>query len=471
MWGHPRGLFVLFFAEMWERFSFYGMKTLLVLYMVKALLYEDHFASGVFGAYGGFAYAIPLIGGMLADRFLGYRRAIVTGGVLMAIGHFCMAVRNEYFFYGALALIATGNGFFKPNISTLVGKLYAADDPRRDGAFTIFYMGINLGALLATFICGLVGEKIGWHYGFALAGVGMVAGLTVFVRGGRHLGEQGFPPRPEALGQKLVGGLSKLQGLYAGIVVALPLIAMVMAQPRWVQRGTTVVAVLALAYIVFEMIRSNDQERGRIFVLLVLMFFSVVFWSCFEQAGSSITLFTDRLVDRRFLAWTIPTTQFLNLNPLFIFLLGLPFSAMWTWLARKNLNPSAPVKFSLGLFQLSAGFLAMIFAASQAQRAGLANPGWIVLAYVLHTTGELCLSPVGLSTITKFAPARIGGLLMGMWFLSTALAEVLAGWIAGETGGGEYLRVFTHIVYFGAGSGVLLLLFSPVLKKLSYGVK
>ena len=309
IFGHPKGLFVLFFAELWERFSFYGMRALLVLYMTKALLYADELANGTYGAYIGFVYATPLIGGMLADRFLGYRRAILIGGVLMSFGHFAMAIEHPVFFFGAMALIIAGNGFFKPNISTLVGRLYDRKDPRRDGAFTIFYMGINIGAGLSPLLCGYLGERIGWHWGFTLAGIGMLVGLAVFVAGARYLGGHGLPPRPEALRESW-SGFRKSWALYLGIAAFVPFAAYMLTRPAWVQNGVYLIGPLFVAYIVFEAIRSPAAERGRLFAILVLILFSITFWACFEQAGSSINLFTDRHVDRHILGWEVPASWF-----------------------------------------------------------------------------------------------------------------------------------------------------------------
>ncbi|MFQ5490501.1 MAG: peptide MFS transporter [Phycisphaerae bacterium] len=463
--GHPKGLFVLFFAELWERFSYYGMRALLVLYMVKALQYADARATSIYGAYIGFVYATPLVGGMLADRFLGYRKAIFLGGSLMVLGHFAMAIEMPIFFYGAMGLIITGNGFFKPNISTMVGSLYDKGDPRRDGAFTIFYMGINVGAFLAGLACGYVGEEWGWHYGFALAGIGMVGGLTVFVRGQKHLGTHGLPPRPEALGEN-VGGIPKTWLIYLGIIAFVPLAGYLLTQPTWVQYAVYTIGPLMVIYVIGEALRCEPGERGGLFVLLVLIFFSITFWACFEQAGSSMTLFTDRHVDRHFMGWNVPVTWFQSINPAFIVLLSIPFSMLWLKLGKANLNPSASFKFSLALLQMAGGFVAMVIAAQSAKDGGQAHLLWVVLAYFLHTSGELCLSPVGLSTVTKLSPVRLCGLMMGMWFLSNAFAGVLSGQIAAMTGKeAGYSEVFQGIVYFAGAAGVLLLVLTLFLRK------
>lgn len=468
LFGHPKGLFVLFFAEMWERFSFYGMRGILVLYMVEALKYGDELAQGTYAAYIGFVYATPFVGGMLADRLLGARKAIVLGGILMSFGHFIMAIENTTFFYAAMALIIAGNGFFKPNISTMVGSLYDKSDPRRDGAFTIFYMGINVGAFAAPLACGYLGEKVGWHWGFGLAGIGMVAGLLVFVWGQKYIGDFGLPPRPEALREKTPLGVSKTTAIYLGVVAFVPVAAYLLIHPNVVETGVIrVIGPLVLLYMMYVIARCDRQERGRIIVLMVLIFFSITFWACFEQAGSSMTLFAKRLTDLHVLGWEVPVSWLQAINPGFIILLGIPFSMLWSKLGRAGRDPSSPLKFSLGLIQLGAGFVAMVFAAQQASSGEKASILWLVLAYFLHTTGELCLSPVGLSTITRMSPTRLVGLMMGLWFMSNAFAGVLSGVIAKATSGeAGYEEVFRMVVYFGIGSGVLLLLITPLLNKL-----
>ena len=470
--GHPKGLFVCFFAEMWERFSFYGMRGLLVLYMTKALQYSDEHAHGTYGAYIGFVYATPLIGGMLADRFLGYRKAIFLGGILMVAGHFAMAIESPMFFYGAMALIVAGNGFFKPNISTLVGKLYTPEDPRRDGAFTIFYMGINVGAGVAPLVCGTLGEKVDWHWGFSVAGVGMVIGLLVFWWGTRHLEGHGGVPRPEALRERFGGILPKTWLLYFTIAVFVPFAAYLFTQPTWVERGVYIIGPVFLIYVLYEAFRCEPKDRNRLIVAIVLALFSIVFWACFEQAGNSMTLFADREVNRTVLGWEIPTSWLLAVNPGFIVLLGIPFSYLWTRLGRSGRDPSSPVKFAFGLFQLALGFVSMVIAARHATDGNKASLAWLILAYFFHTTGELCISPVGLSAITKLSVARLTGLMMGFWFFCAAFAGISAGVIAKFTAhDAGYEPVFTVLVYVGIGGGVLILLLSPLLKRMMHGIK
>ncbi|MFQ5429905.1 MAG: peptide MFS transporter, partial [Phycisphaerae bacterium] len=391
---------------------------------------------------------------------------------LRLLGHIAWAVEHMVFFFGAMALIVAGNGFFKPNISTLVGKLYEQDDPRRDGAFTIFYMGINIGAGLAPLLCGYLGEKIGWHWGFSLAAVGMAIGLLVFWWGTRFLGDHGQPPRREALRETLGGVLPKTWALYLAILVFIPFAAYLFTVPSWVQWSVYVIGPVFLAYVLFEAFRCDRQDRDRLIVAVVLSLFSIIFWACFEQAGSSMTLFADREVDRVVFGYELTASQLLSINPLFIVLLGIPFSILWTKLGRIGKNPSSPVKFGFGLFQLALGFVALVMAANQAKTSGSASLGWMMLAYLLHTTGELCLSPVGLSAVTKLSPARLTGLMMGFWFFCAAFAGISAGVIAKFTSGDAgYEEVFRILVYVGIGAGCLILLLSPLLKRMLHGVK
>lgn len=473
LFGHPLALFVLFFCELWERFSFYGMRALLVFYMTKQLMYTDSKAYEIYGSYGSLVYATPVIGGLLADRILGYRRAIVLGGVLMAVGHFAMAIENETAFFAALALLIVGNGFFKPNISSLVGKLYPEKDPRRDNAFTIFYMGINLGAFLAPLTCGIIGEGIGWHWGFGLAGLGMVLGLVIFLAAQGLLGEHGLPPveRPRP------GGIDS--GAVVAVVATLSVPAfMFLVQAHEVLGvaliglGLTVLA--SLLYIAFT---SPKPERERMFVVIILIFSSILFWAFFEQAGTSINLFTDRNVDRSLPlvvdGWyqgikpmmpqivltqmppdlvSIPASAFQSLNPMFIVLFGPVFAALWSTLGARNLEPSTPMKFALGLAQLGLGFAILVLGASLAQASGMTNVWFLVFGYLLHTTGELCTSPVGLSMVTKLSPPKSVGLVMGAWFLSSSFAHFAASAIAQLTGGEEKTGTAIAEAHAAAGS-------------------
>jgi POT family proton-dependent oligopeptide transporter len=521
MFGHPAGLFVLFSAELWERFSFYGMRALLILYMTKELMFGDKMSYGIYGAYGSLVYATPIIGGLLADRILGFKRAIILGGVLMTLGHFAMAfdqstlevifgaaatpvgknslelaifggkhvIDTTMFFYGALALLIIGNGFFKPNISSLVGRLYDdADetDAKRDGGFTIFYMGINIGALLAPLACGTLGEVYGWHWGFGLAGVGMLIGLTIFIAFQDVLYGNGEPPSMEKLEKSLLPGLSAGNAIYIGAFAAVPGIAwLVTAQDAmaWLLGLLGVVVLGGLLW--YAAFRCTKEQRERIFVILILIVFSTVFWACFEQAGSSINLFTDRNVDRVVFGWEIPASVFQSVNPMFIIMLAPVFAWGWQKLRDLEWEPSTPVKFALGLLQLGAGFGVLVLGAQLAGDDGMVMLVFLMGGYLLHTTGELALSPVGLSMVTKLAPQTVVGVVMGAWFLSSSFAHYIAALIAKLASPPEgvemkdlpaaetlpiYSDVFGGVAIFAVVAGLLCLALSPVLKKWMHGV-
>lgn len=470
--GHPLGLFVLFFAELWERFNFYGMRALLIFYMTKWFMFEDKFATTSYGAINGLIYATPLIGGMIADRMIGYRRSIVLGGILMAMGQFglCAAGFNllpasRWTFYACIAFIIAGNGFFKPNISTMVGTLYKQGDPRRDGAFTIFYMGINMGAALAPLVCGTIGELYGYHYGFGIAGVGMIIGLLSFTLFKEHLGTRGLPPKAnsESGGQ---GGLGKSVLLYGGIIAFIPLGAILVSEPHFVEvYAAPVVGLAFIAYILWEAFRSSKAERDGTLVVVILTIFSIAFWAFFEQAGSSINLFTDRHVDRTIFGMEIPASAFQSVNAIFIVLLAPVFSIIWLRLGRIGRDPSSAMKFVLGLVQLGLGFVALVLAAKQAESGAKASLVLLLLAYFFHTTGELCLSPVGLSMVTKMAPTRLAGLLMGMWFLSAAFAHVIGGKLAGYSADWGYSKLYMVIFLTAIACAILLLAIYPIIKR------
>jgi POT family proton-dependent oligopeptide transporter len=487
--GHPKALATLFFAEMWERFSYYGMRALLVLYMTKsALAYGDQRAYAVYGSYTALVYMTPLFGGMLADRLLGYRKAVTIGAVLMALGHFAMAIQVEQMFYLALGLLICGNGMFKPNISTIVGRLYAPGDPRRDGGFTIFYMGINLGAGLAPLVCGYIGETYGWHYGFGLAGVGMLLGLAVFQRGRPMLGEVAEPPDVERLRAPFLAGLSREHLVYAGAALAVLVAWQLVQQSAGVGTVLSVVGgVTVVGILVYTFLYCEAVERDRVLVALALTAFGMVFWAFFEQAGSSINLFTDRNVDRGLLGIELKTSMFQAVNPAFILMFGPLFSMLWVSLAGGGREPSTAAKFGAGIVQLGLGFAVLYAGARSAGPDGIVGLSWLLIAYLLHTTGELCLSPVGLSMITKLSPARIGGLMMGTWFLSTAFSQYVAGLIAALTGvSGEvataglpsaaetvmvYGNVFGGLALIACVTGLLLLLLSPLLSRRTHGIQ
>ena len=642
VFGHPAGLFTLFFAEMWERFSYYGMRALLVFYMLKGFLgYGDKEAYAVYGAYTALVYMTPFFGGMLADRLLGARRAVVLGGLLMAAGHLLMTVENSLAFFTALALLICGNGFFKPNISTIVGNLYPEGSPKRDGGFTIFYMGINLGAAMSPLLCGYIGETYGWHWGFGLATIGMLTGIAVFVvpirltqiliaagavaaavglfvfrpdnlfstgvnifvgvslvaaaavawlalgRGGIPAGA-GAPPSMAALRRKIGGFLTVEWLVYGAALLSVPLFALMVSGfspftdsgkalllipqatiEHLAESGSAVSQILAvvleecskpaglillvtglgsLAYLFIELFRLAKVPRERLMVVMILTFFSMLFWAFFEQAGSSVNNFTDRNVDRVTaartitpeeigktiqlqptqkqlgyhngdkvftltdldgaraahasqpdfeIAWTVapdnlgmgvakridetPASIFQSVNPVYILVFGLLFTALWGFMGARGIEPSTPFKFALGLLQLGLGFGAFWYGAQVSDARGIVGLHWLFLGYLLQTTGELCLSPVGLSMVTKLSPKHLVSTLMGVWFLATAFSQYLAAIISQFTGvkqgSGEtgipvplatvhiYGDVFKKIAIAGIISAAICFLLVPLLKR------
>lgn len=494
---HPPGLFILFFTEMWERFSYYGMRALLIYYLTRHFLFSDSEAYTLYGSYTAMVYALPVIGGLLADRYLGARKSIILGALLLTFGHFAMIFegqggREDYstlqILHLALALIAVGVGLLKPNISTLVGKLYGLTDSRRDSAFTIFYMGINLGAMTATLLCGYLGETYGWRYGFGAAGIGMLFGLAVFMLGQKHLLDKGEPRHPEKLaapclripltGQMLPISLEKL--IWIGIAAAV-FVVWQMLQYDWLVQGFLLLTAAACVagLLLFSFLRCAPVERTNMLIMMLLIACSVLFWSLSEQAGTSMSLFTERNLNKTLFGYQIQPSQFQSLNPTFIILLAPLFAWGWQKLAALKLEPSLPAKFGLGIVQVGLGFGALIIGASQADTNGQVALIWMVLAYLLHTTGELCLSPVGLAMVTKLSVARIVGLVMGVWFLSSAFAANLGALIAKASSLEQvdgtkatsmealaaYSNVFTTLTLIAVTVGAALLIASPWLAR------
>ena len=526
LFGHPKGLYICFATELWERFSFYGMKFLLLLYLTKYHLFSDSAGLDVLGSYAGLVYALPVIGGLLADRYLGMRKAVVFGALLLSAGHLLMAIEGQQaisyaagtllqtdiylnngtlitagtvlqenvviqdvvalkIFFLALALIAVGIGFLKPNISTIVGQLYPAGDSRRDSGFTIFYMGINLGAFSAILLCGWLGETFGWKYGFGAAGVGMLIGLATFLRGQKHLHGLAEPADPELLKQKIAGPINREWIIYLSGLGFLAVVWVLLQNETAVHNAQNILLAIALAGIpIYAYLQGNKEEFQRTLVLMVLIASSVVFWALFEQSAGSMTLYADRVVDRNLFGGEVRASMFGSLNPFFIITLAPLFAMLWIWLSKRGWEPSTPVKFALGIIQAGLGFGAMVIGAQFLGEDGKVAMIWLTLAYLLHTTGELCLSPVGLSAVTKLSLKKVVGVSMGTWFLATSLSETVATRIAKMASIDSsisnhndtvlilstYTELYQFLMWIGLGVGVFMLIISPLLKKGMQGI-
>jgi proton-dependent oligopeptide transporter, POT family len=482
---HPRGLYTLFFTELWERFSYYGMRAILVLFMAAqvesgGMGLDDPTATAIYGLYTAAVYLFALPGGWMADRLLGAQQAVWYGGIIIAAGHFTMAIPSDATFYVGLVLIVLGTGLLKPNISAIVGELYPEGGARRDAGFSLFYMGINIGAFLGPLICGYLGEKVNWHYGFAAAGVGMVFGLIQYRLSARHLGECGRRPTAYSADPVVDAGKRRKAWLVVGAVVAALMLVVASGVLGWLhldprslaQGGTVVIVLVAVAFLAGLVLFGglSRDEKQRIGVIAILFVGAAMFWSGFEQAGSSLNLFAERHTDRMLFGFTVPASWLQSINPLFIITLAPFFAWLWVWLAQRNLDPSIPAKFALGLIQLGLGFGVMALAASFVVAGETVLPTWLIFTYLLHTTGELCLSPVGLSAITKLAPRRYVGQLMGIWFIGAALGNLVAGLLAGRFDPRAIEQMpglFTQILISTAGLGVLLLLFLRPIRRLS----
>ena len=537
--GHPRGLSTLFFTELWERFSYYGMRALLVLFMTAEAVGNNPGlglsvgeATAIYGLYTFFVYMLSLPGGWIADNIWGQRNAVFIGGIIIAMGHFSMAVPTTTFFFIGLALIVIGTGLLKPNVSSMVGDLYPEGGAKRDAGFSIFYMGINFGAILGPLLCGLLGEGYNWHYGFTLAGFGMVLGLISYQIGGKYIGTAGdlkVDVDPETLAKRskifytvvsIIGALIVLLGFLVSsgaIELALESLAGNLGLVA------VVITVAFFGYIIFFG-GHTGEEKKRLGVIFWLFILAAIFWSGFEQAGSSLNIFTAELVNRSagpsvFLAgigalmltallaiplgyytyktwvredvwsvakiavvftsigllglvywmlsqvgkgWEIPASTLQLINPSFIVIFAPIFGFMWTWLASKNANPSIPMKFALGLLGLSAGFFVLAWGSANA----LVSPAWLIVMYFLHTVGELCLSPVGLSSMTKLAPKSRVSQMMGIWFVAAALGNLIAGLVAGQLENLAPASLFQAVALFVGGGGVVAILAAPSVKKL-----
>ena len=475
--GHPRGLSTLFFTEMWERFSYYGMRALLLLYMTAPLSagglgFDAADGGAIYGLYTSMVYLATLPGGWIADRLIGPRRAVLYGGLTIAAGHFSMALSSLSTFYLGLFLIVIGTGLLKGNVSVIVGKLYSQGDNRRDAGFSIFYMGINLGAFIAPLVCGYLGQQINWHLGFAAAGVGMTAGVIQYVLGARNLGDAGQLPAPGTPEQ--VARWRRQAQTAGGILVALVLIVGVGGYTGLVPISARQVAdaagVLLLVVTVgfFGWLYSSGEwtpeERKRLYVIGVLFLAASLFWSVFEQAGSTLNLFADRNTYNNFFGFDFPSSWFQSMNSLFLIIFAPVMAWLWVSMSSKGKEPSSPMKFGWGLLFVGLGFLILI---PPAQASGqLASPMWLTATYFLHTIGELCLSPVGLSAMTVLAPPRIGGLMMGIWFLATSVGNFIGGRVAGLYESFALPSLFGAVGGFAIAAGIILMIAAPAMRKL-----
>jgi proton-dependent oligopeptide transporter, POT family len=478
--GHPRGLSTLFFTEMWERFSYYGMRALLILFMTASaatggLGFDTASAGAVYGLYTSMVYMSTLPGGWIADRVIGQRRAVLYGGIIIACGHFSMAFPTLVTFYLGLFLIVVGTGLLKGNVSVIVGQLYGARDARRDAGFSIFYMGINLGAFISPLICGYLGQWVSWHAGFAAAGVGMLIGVIQYVLGGRYLGEAGLRP---ATATPAAHAAARRQAMIWGLVIAAAVLVIGGGAYTGVLPVTATQIADGAGYLLLGLCVAffgwlffggdwTPDERRRLYVIGVLFLAAALFWSLFEQAGSTLNLFADRDTRTTVFGWPYPSSWFQSMNSLFVWAFAPVFAWLWLSLGRRGQEPSTPVKFSLGLLLVGAGFAVLVVAARLSAAGVQVSPLWLTVVYLLHTFGELCLSPVGLSAMTKLAPVRIGGLMMGVWFLATSVGNFIAGRLAGFYESMPLPTLFTNVALFGIVAGLILLaLARPINRKM-----
>ena len=483
VFGHPRGLATLFFTEMWERFSYYGMRALLILFMTApaargGLGFGVAKAGAIYGLYTAMVYLLCLPGGWVADRITGQRRAVLYGGILITAGQFCLMGPTVSVFYAGLVLLVLGTGLLKPNVSTIVGQLYATGDQRRDSGFSIFYMGINLGALIAPIPCGWIGERISWRLGFGLAGVGMLAGVIQFALGGKHLGSAGLHPAaaesPDADRRQKRNALLGAAGGLAIIVVlgvlattgAIEFTAQLISNALGVALG--IISAAVFSWLIFGR-GWSATERKRSGAILVLFLAAALFWCMFEQAGSSLNLFADRNTNRSVLGFEFPASWFQFVQPTLVVLLAPVFA--WLWARAGDREPSSPAKFSLGLLFGGLGFAILAIGASRSAGGVLVSLWWLNTTYLMHTIGELCLSPVGLSAMTKLAPARVAGFMMGLWFVSISIGDYLAGKAASVYESMSLPSLFGSVAAFGIGGAVVLVLLIRPTVRLMSGVK
>ena len=484
--GHPRGLATLFFTEMWERFSYYGMRALLILFMVTAtdaanpgLELDVATAGAIYGLYTSLVYILALPGGWVADNLWGQQKAIWVGGWIIALGHFTMAIPTTSAFFLGMVFIICGTGLLKPNVSTVVGDLYPEGGARRDAGFSIFYMGINIGAFFGPLVTGARGEGGNWHWGFGAAGVGMVLGLIQYKIGAEHLGEAGklktddSPVELAAKSRRFFGSFFAIVAVLFvfGLLVSMDVIPLSLAQIA-TMLGYGVLGIVGLYFVyLWTAGQHTVEENKRMGVIFWLFLLIAIFWSGFEQAGSSLNLFARDLTDRMIFGWEVPASWLQSVNPIFI-IIGAPiFGSLWVALERRNSDPSIPMKAGLGLVGLCAGFLVIAWGAANASVDNMVSPAWLVVTYFLHTTGELCISPIGLSAITKLSPEKRVGQMMGIWFVGAALGNLFAGLVAGQLETMIPADLFRTVAMITGGAGIVGIGLAPQVKKLTMGAR
>lgn len=483
--GHPAGLYVLFFTEMWERFSYYGMRAILLLFLIDnvrgGMGLSEVEGAAIYGIYTSSVYLLSLPGGYIADNILGQRKSIWYGGLVIILGHIVLAFPGGVpLFYTGLAIVALGTGLLKPNISAIIGELYPEGGARRDAAFSIFYMGINLGSLLGITIVGYLGQKIGWHYGFGAAAVGMSLGMLTFrTLGQRHLGQYGNEPRKrvttaESASSSRTGNRSLLTFLVSigMILIVLQLTGKIdLTTAEGLAKGIgIVICLVAVGYFIYILVAGglDTTEKKQVSVLFVFFIAAALFWAGFEQQGSSLQIFADRYTDLNFFGWQMPSSWFQNFNAAFILIFSPIMASLWIFLANRNIHIATPAKLAAGLILLGVGYLVMVVASRVALTGQITSPVFLTFTYLFHTLGELCLSPVGLSAFSKLSPKRYVSQLMGIWFVATSLGNLIAGLYAGKFNAQNVQQMpelFQSVVYFSLGFGFLLLLLSRPLKR------
>lgn len=480
--NQPKNLYGISFIELWERFGFYIVQALLVLFLTKSRHLSDSQSYDIYSAFSALIYATPIVGGYLADRFLGFRRAIILGGILFTLGYFGLATTNNFLFFPSLALLLCGNGFFKSCISTLVGTLYEENDPRRDGGYTIFYMGINIGAFLGPLIGAPIADAYGWGYGFATGGIGMLIGLAFIGPVFKKLGNHGLPPDAKYLHAKVFLGLSREHLIWLGTLFAIVFFSILFYYARIVNHAFNFFALFIGIAILIMTLRYEREQRNKMLAFLILTVFAILFWAIYVQSWTSLTLFTEKITDRHFFNWIIPTAMFQSVNPFFIVALTPVLTFLWVKTSGTRFELSTPGKFALAMFAMSAGYLIFPLALHFAPSDGLISMSWLNLSYFLQTFGELCLSPIGLSMVIGLTPVNIRGMMMGIWFLSNAIAYSLGDSLANmaviPTGitdpvamGKIYGHAFTIFGVMAFLVGIILMAFIPFLKRMTKEMK